>query len=671
MASLRQRLLAWLLPPLLVVGAVAAFGAYVFMERRLTAAYDQDLGDIARTLVPYLRTSEDGGILLDFTPQADAVLRADSADQIYYAVIDAKGRFATGDAALPLPPPFAGPGPYFWDGIRHGEAIRTVALRSSLEGSPVIVLAAETTVKRERAARDAMLSAITPVLLLSIAAIAAVIFGVRRGLGPVEQLREQLQARSHVDLRPVKESEAMEELRPLVQELNGMLARLQAAQDTQVRFIANAAHQLRTPIAGLVTQLDLARSGNDRKHLEQAREAAARLARLARQILSLAAADPISNPAHKDEDSDLAAIVKSHADQWLRSATPRDVELEFELEPAKVRGSSLLIGELATNLVDNASRYGASTVRISTKRANGRSVLEVADNGPGIPPSERAHIFERFTRLDKESTEGSGLGLAIVSEIAQRHHATVALTDGLGGAGTRIEVAFPAMMLAVLFLLPFASYAARPMITDDARVVDPKACQVESWIRRNRESTEFWALPACNPLGFFEFTFGGARVREEGENAFTDQLVQAKTILKPLENDGWGIGAAVGTIRHPRRETARGWPGDAYFYIPVSVAFRGDQWVVHVNGGAVHRRDLGKDVATWGFGNEIRLRDDLYFIPEVFRSEPGRPFYQVGFRYWVVKDRVQMDATFGNRLESGTSERWFSIGMRLLSPPLF
>jgi len=211
--------------------------------------------------------------------------------------------------------------------------------------------------------------------------------------------------------------------------------------------------------------------------------------------------------------------------------------------------------------------------------------------------------------------------------------------------------------------------AARPMITDDARVVDPKACQVESWIKRNRGSTEMWALPACNPTGDFELTFGGARTNEHGESAFTDQVIQAKTILRPLEPDGLGLGFAAGTIRHPRRETANGWPGDAYFYVPVSIAFAGDAWVVHVNAGAVNRRDEKKTLVTWGLGNEIRLRDDLYFIPEMFRTERGRPFYQVGLRYWIVKDRLQMDATYGNRAVSDTAERWFSIGLRVLSPP--
>lgn len=211
--------------------------------------------------------------------------------------------------------------------------------------------------------------------------------------------------------------------------------------------------------------------------------------------------------------------------------------------------------------------------------------------------------------------------------------------------------------------------AARPMVTDDARIVDAKACQVESWVKANRDSTEFWALPACNPTGNLELTFGGARTRENGESAFTDEQLQAKTILRALETNGWGVGLAVGTVRHPRRETENGWPGDPYFYVPASFSFYDDRWVLHLNAGAVRFRDEGRNVFTWGLGNEVRLRDDLFFIPEVFHNASGRPFYQLGLRHWVVKDRVQVDATFGNRATSDTVERWFSIGLRLLSPP--
>jgi two-component system sensor histidine kinase TctE len=441
--SLSRTLLAWLLPPLVIVGAVAASGAYVFMERRLIAAYDQDLGDIARALVPYLR-DKDGNVLLAVSEQADAVLRADTRDHIYYAVKDSAGKVIAGDAALPSPPPFNENTPFFWDDTRRGARIRAVALVSRIAAVSVVIVAAETTNKRESAARDAMVSAIAPVVLLSIAAVAALFFGVRRGLAPVDRLREQLQSRSHMDLGPVDEGNAAEELKPLVHALNEMLGRLKDAQSSQARFIANAAHQLRTPIAGLVTQIDLARGAGPegRTHLEHARSAAARLARLAQQVLSLAAADPISNPDPPREACDLADILKEHAGEWLR-ASP-GVEMEFDLQNAPVQGNALLIGELASNLVDNAARYGARNVKLATRTSGAHAVLEVEDDGPGIPPQERTRIFERFHRLAGAPSEGSGLGLAIVAEIAQRHGAAVSVEDARGGStGTRVVVSFP------------------------------------------------------------------------------------------------------------------------------------------------------------------------------------------------------------------------------------
>ncbi len=446
MKSLRLRLLAWLLLPLVLVGVIAATGAYVFMEQRLTAAYDLDLGDIARALVPYVR-ARGAKLELELTEAEDAVLRADSTDHIYYVVRDGEGHVVAGDEHLEPPPRLPGEGLLFWNDTLDGRPIRAAALEAAVGGMPVSVVAAETTFKRQHAYDDAKLSAVVPAALLSVAAFIAVVFGVRRGLGPLERLREELQSRSHVDLRPVEERRVVQELRPLVHELNSMLARLQDAQSTQARFIANAAHQLRTPIAGLVTQLDLARhddtQGADAKHLEQAREGAARLARLAQQVLSLAAADPISNPVVRAEPGDLAEIVKGHADTWVRAATARGVDVEFDLAPAPIRGDPLLVGELASNLVDNATRYGAGYVLVGTRRSGERSVLEVVDDGPGIPLAERARIFERFHRVGAQATEGSGLGLAIVHEIAQRHRASVEVDDAPSGKGTCIRVSFP------------------------------------------------------------------------------------------------------------------------------------------------------------------------------------------------------------------------------------
>ena len=446
MRSLRARLILWLMPPLLAVGLIAAGAAYVFMTQRLTEAYDQDLGDIARAVAPYLE-NRDGTIALAFTPQADAVLRADSSERIYYAVLDERGVRLAGDTGLPEPPQFAGDGPVFWDATMRKRAIRMTALHATVQAIPVTIVAAETTTKRDIAARDAALSALGPVIVLSAATLLAIIVGVRRGLLPLERLREELQARSHVHLRPIDEAGVVHELRPLVHELNQMLARLRDAQQTQSRFIANAAHQLRTPIAGLLTQLDLARTdaATRAEHVERAREGAMRLARLAQQILSLAAADPASNPQDAREACDLAGIVERQADGWLRAAMPRGVELEFDLAPAPVEGNPVLIGELATNLVDNAVRYGAHTVKVSTRRTGDRSLMEIVDDGPGIPAAERTRVFERFQRLATSDSEGSGLGLSIVREIAQRHGACVEMDDAPARSGTRIGVLFPAL----------------------------------------------------------------------------------------------------------------------------------------------------------------------------------------------------------------------------------
>ena len=440
MRSLRVSLLAWLLPPLVVVGLAATAGAYVFMQHRLTAAYDQDLGDIARALVPYLRSTKTG-VELVFNEQSDAVLRADSNDQIFYAVRDENGRLVAGDSTVPKGEAEDREIVHFWNTTREGAPIRAAMLYARVGEHSVSVVAAETMRKRDSAARDALVSSLAPTILLIVAAFAAVLFGVRRGLEPVARLGEMLRERSSRDLQPMREDTLAEELQPLVHSLNEMFARLDASQAAQARFIANAAHQLRTPIAGLVSQLELARGGGPeaRTHLEHARQASLRLARLAQQILSLAAADPIANASTVRQPCDLAEVVRGHAEQWLRAAN--GAELEFELQPARIRGNPVLLGELASNLVDNATRYGGTTVKIATGEREDGAWLEVQDNGRGIPPEARERIFERFHRLEPSTTEGSGLGLAIVSEIAQRHGGEVRVDDTPGG-GTRVLVRF-------------------------------------------------------------------------------------------------------------------------------------------------------------------------------------------------------------------------------------
>lgn len=445
MASLERRLLGWLVAPLLVVGAVAAASAYVLIHQRLTAAFDQDLSDIAAALVPHL-SAIDGRIALRFPAEADEVLRTDRADRIYYSVTTPEGLWIAGDRGLPRPPRHSDGGPVIFDAMHLGSRVRAVVLEPTVDGIPVVVISAETTKKRDSSALETLAASVLPVLALLLAALSAVVLGVRRALRPVEHLRAEIQSRSLTDLRPVDEGLALDELKPLVRELNQMLARLDEAQRTQARFVANAAHQLRTPVAALVNQLDLA-DENSRPgdaHVTNARAAAGRIARLVQQLLSLAAADPSSNPSAAKERFDLSETVRGCAGEWLRLANARGAELAFDLGPAPVVGNPLLAGELATNLVDNAVRYGARQVSIAARLVGDRALLEVTDDGPGIPAADRERVFERFYRVNGTRAEGSGLGLAIVREIADRHGATVHMGEGPEGRGTRIGVLFRA-----------------------------------------------------------------------------------------------------------------------------------------------------------------------------------------------------------------------------------
>jgi len=209
------------------------------------------------------------------------------------------------------------------------------------------------------------------------------------------------------------------------------------------------------------------------------------------------------------------------------------------------------------------------------------------------------------------------------------------------------------------------------MVNDDARLLDAGACQLETWARRNADSTDYWAVPACNPWGNAELAFGGAITRARGRARFSDNQVQAKMLLKPYETGGWGVGAALGTMRRLQREAARNWPGDTYFYVPVSFDAGSDELVLHVNAGAAHLRDEHRTQPTWGVGAEVRVTPRLQFLPETFATDRGRPFFQASLRYEIVPDRVQVDASYGNRLASESRERWFSIGMRLQSPRWF
>lgn len=206
------------------------------------------------------------------------------------------------------------------------------------------------------------------------------------------------------------------------------------------------------------------------------------------------------------------------------------------------------------------------------------------------------------------------------------------------------------------------------MITDDARVVDAKACQVESWQRINRQGApQFWAAPACSPVENLELSVGGARQSREGQAHLADSLVQGKVVLRNLRPNDWGMALTLG--RSDERIAGHGHAHGHYLNVPVSYSLRDDALVLHLNLGRRHELDARLQVTTWGVGGELQLRPGLQLIAETYGDSGQRAFVHAGLRQWLVPERVQLDATYGTQARWGSPQRWISIGLRILSPP--
>lgn len=217
---------------------------------------------------------------------------------------------------------------------------------------------------------------------------------------------------------------------------------------------------------------------------------------------------------------------------------------------------------------------------------------------------------------------------------------------------------------------PSALEAARPLVTDDARLTTEQSCQLETWVRGYDSRREAWALPACNPTGNLEITAGVGQVVGGEMRASTDLMVQAKTLFRPLRTNSWGIGLAAGVMHHADMSAGPNGFGNVYAYIPVSVSFYDDKFIAHTNVGWVKSRG-DSHAMSWGVGTETRISQRLILVAEAYGDPRYAPYAQMGMRYFIVRDRVQVDATVGQQTNQGPSSRWFSLGLRLTPGKLF
>jgi two-component system, OmpR family, sensor histidine kinase TctE len=451
---LQRKLLAWLLVPLLLLLLLDAAAAYWNAVRYAHLAYDRGLQEIAREIALHVQ-ADAAGPRLQLSDAAAQSLRGDRKDRLWLRVQSEAGVVLGGDAAMP-PPPIAQQGESrFYEAQLEGEPVRVLSARlpggAGADAPHVLVQVAETMHEREALAWDMMASALLPQLLLVATTVAIVWFGVSRGLAPLQRLRRAVSDRSHLDLSPIALDDVPGEVRPLVEEVNALMARLARTFDFQSRFVADAAHQLKTPVSGLKAQIELALRETQPERLQhslsQLYVSADRLSRLVRQLLSLARNEPGALQSLQLQPLDLQAFALELSMEWVPLAIERNIDLGFEggEQPLMIDADRDRLRDLVNNLIDNAIRYTDPGGRVTVRAAPAppdECRLAISDDGPRIPVAERARVFERFHRLLGTPADGSGLGLAIVSEIATLHGARIQLEEDTDGVGNTFTVFF-------------------------------------------------------------------------------------------------------------------------------------------------------------------------------------------------------------------------------------
>lgn len=448
--SIRGALLKWLIVPLLLINLLGALLTYIMAWSPAQIAFDQSLADLAYDLLPHVQVTPDN-VRLDLSSQAERMLRFNQFDKVYYVVRDFAGNTMAGDQDFPsLLTPGKLNDPMAYNGMIHHAPVRIVVLRTEIGSHHLLIGVAETLSKRLRIQSRILLALFILEAVLVITSVAIVWFAVKKGLLPLQKMQSQLDARSANELSPVEGKALPTELQPLANAINGLLHRTEMDEQARRNFLANVAHQLRTPLAGLKTQIELLQQKRGDEEAAQSirlmMASTDRMVRQTNQFLALARAEPSQFEKARLEILRLDKLLEESIQHFVREADKRDIDLGFDVRPATVKGDRFLLRDLIDNLVDNAIRYSpqGGIVTVSCMELENGSRLIIEDSGRGIPAADHEKIFNRFYRADDKAT-GSGLGLSIVRDIAEDHDARIMIDCGAEGKGTRFSVQFPAV----------------------------------------------------------------------------------------------------------------------------------------------------------------------------------------------------------------------------------
>ncbi len=479
--SLFGEILDWMLAPLLLLWPMSVALTWLVAQNIASRPFDRDLAEMTRTIARQVvvvpgSAERRSAVYLRVPEVAAEVLRADDADKVYFQLLGASGEFIDGDRDLPVPDeaPRAAQLLQFRDDEVHDDAVRVAYLWLAATGVPgetaPLVQVAETRDKRARLATEIIKGVIVPQFVVLPLAVLLVWFALARGIKPLNELQQRIRRRESHDLSPLAERDVPEEVAPLVGAINDLLGRLDRSMASQKQFLADAAHQLKTPLAGLRMQAELAQREIDagqqdpqalKQSLQYIAHSSERAAHMVNQLLAMARAEA-KTPARPPEAVDLAALARETVRDFVPKAMDKRIDLGYEGpedEPLRGRlmGQPMLLRELVRNLVDNALQYtpagGTVTARVLDDPFDQVVVLQVEDTGPGIPEAEHEQVLQPFYRALGSNVDGSGLGLAIVNEIVQQHGAELTIADARPRASAAAQGQGPGSLFTVRFPL--------------------------------------------------------------------------------------------------------------------------------------------------------------------------------------------------------------------------
>ena len=455
--SLFGEILDWMLAPLLLLWPMSLGLTWVVAQAIANHPFDRELADVVLALARQSTAQLSEGVhpavarRRELERTAAAFIRSDDGDddRTYFQVLGSRGELIAGDPRLTVPEhgPRASRGVQFRDDVMLDDPVRVAfLLLPGVDGhAEALVQVAETLDRRSRLATEIIKGVLLPQFVVLPLAVLLVWFALARGVRPLAELQQRIRRRASTDLSAIPVSGVPDEVAPLVEAINDLLKRLDQTIATQRHFLADAAHQLKTPLAGLRMQAELATREIDSgrgdpesmKHsLSQIALSSQRAAHMVNQLLAMARAEDTGQVMRRVE-VDLAEITRSVVRDFVPKAMDRRIDLGYEGptsdEPVLMQGEPVLLGEMVRNLVDNALQYtpsgGSVTARVVTDPFGQVAVVQVEDTGPGVPLGEREAIFRPFYRSLGTLVDGSGLGLAIVQEIAQHHEGEVTVAD--------------------------------------------------------------------------------------------------------------------------------------------------------------------------------------------------------------------------------------------------